>query len=128
MPSPFLVLEISLKQSKSTKHLIGFLRHCIWLMQDQQPIWKKGARCVVHVSDFICETIGQLKVSKEQIREQSKLLKQLHLPSVEACKIIYPGKGFDAWWDLPQLLQQIKSMIAVFEHTHPNCTRVFVFD
>ena len=29
MLSPFLVLEISLKQSKSTKHLIGFLRHCI---------------------------------------------------------------------------------------------------
>jgi hypothetical protein len=25
----FLVLEISLKQSKSTKHLTSFLRHCI---------------------------------------------------------------------------------------------------
>ncbi len=29
MLSPSLYLEISLKQSKSTKHLIGFLRHCI---------------------------------------------------------------------------------------------------
>jgi len=28
MLSPILFLEISLKQSKSTKHLIGFLRHC----------------------------------------------------------------------------------------------------
>jgi hypothetical protein len=103
-------------------------RRCAWLAQDQQPIRKKGAGRAVHVSDFICETIGRLKLSEEQIREQAELPEQLRLPSVEACKIIYPGKGFDAWWDLPQLLQQIKSAIAVFEHTHPNCTGVFVFD
>jgi hypothetical protein len=83
---------------------------------------------VVHVSDFICETIGQLKLSDEQIKEQLKLSEQLCRPSVEARKIIYPGKGFDAWWDLPQLLQQMKHTLAVFEHTHPDCIGVFVFD
>jgi hypothetical protein len=30
----------------------------LWLAQDQQPIWKKGHGRVVHVSDFISETIG----------------------------------------------------------------------
>jgi hypothetical protein len=64
----------------------------------------------------------------EQIREQAELPEQLRLPSVKARKIIYPGKGFDAWWDLPQLLQQLKSTIAIFKHTHLNCTRVFIFD
>jgi hypothetical protein len=103
-------------------------RRCTWLTQDQQLIQKKGARYVVHVSDFICETIGQLKLSDEQIKEQLKLSEQLRLPSVEARKIIYPGKGFDAWWDLPQLLQQTKHTLAVFEHTHPDCIGVFVFD
>ncbi len=40
MLSPFLVLEISLKQSKSTKHLIGFLRHCIVInpVLDEDPV------------------------------------------------------------------------------------------
>jgi hypothetical protein len=79
---------------------------------------------VVHVLDFICETIGQLKLSNKLIKEQLKLPEELHLPSVEACKIIYPGKGFNAWWDLPQLLQQIKHTLAVFEHTHPDCVSV----
>ena len=41
---------------------------------------------------------------------------------------MYPGKGFNAWWDLPQLLQQVKHVLAIFEHTHPDCVGVWVFD
>src|SRR6266853_2114050 len=119
--------HVLIMQDKTVFHTNEY-RRCTWLTQDQQPIWKKGARCAVHVSDFICKTIGHLKLSEEQIREQAELLEQLCLPSVEARKIIYPGKGFNTWWDLPQLLQQLKSTIAVFEHTHLNCTRVFIFD
>ena len=119
--------HILIVQDETVFHTNKYCR-CTWLTQDQQLIWKKGVRHAVYVSDFICETIGHLKLSEEQIREQAELLEQLCLPSVEARKIIYPGKGFDAWWDLPQLLQQLKSTIAVFEHTHPNCTGVFVFD
>ena len=119
--------HVLIMQDETVFHTNEYCRHT-WLTQDQQLIQKKGARHAVHVSDFICETIGHLKLSEEQIREQAELPEQLHLPSVKACKIIYPGKGFDAWWDLPQLLQQLKSMIAVFEHTHPNCTGVFIFD
>ena len=83
---------------------------------------------MVHISNFICKTIGWLKLSNEQIKEQLKLPEQLHLPSVKAQKIIYPGKVFDAWWDLPQLLKQTKHALAVFKHTHPDCIGVFVFD
>jgi hypothetical protein len=42
--------------------------------------------------------------------------------------LIYPGKGFDSWWDLAQLIKQLKNMIAIFEYTHPNCNGVFIFD
>ena len=119
--------HVLIMQDETVFHTNEYRRRT-WLAQDQQPIWKKGAGRAVHVSDFICETIGRLKLSKEQIREQAELPEQLRLPSVEARKIIYPGKGFDGWWDLPQLLQQLKSAIAIFEHTHPNCTGVFIFD
>ena len=119
--------HVLIVQDETVFHTNEYRRHT-WLAQDQQLIQKKGAGHAVHVSDFICKTIGQLKLSEEQIREQAELPEQLRLPSVEARKIIYPGKGFDGWWDLPQLLQQLKSAIAIFEHTHPNCTGVFIFD
>src|SRR5216683_442496 len=119
--------HILIMQDETVFHTNEYCQHT-WLMQDQQLIRKKGARHAVHVSDFICETIGHLKLSEEQIREQAELLEQLCLPSVEARKIIYPGKGFDTWWDLPQLLQQVKHTLTVFKHTHPDCIGVWVFD
>ena len=99
-----------------------------WLAQDQQPIRKKGNGRVVHVSDFISETIGRVKLSDDQIAEQLTQPAELRLPAFEARKITYPGKGFDAWWDLAQLIVQVKHTIKIFEHTHPNCVAIFVFD
>jgi hypothetical protein len=46
----------------------------------------------------------------------------------EAQNITYPGKNFNAWWDLSQLINQVKHTIMVFEHTHPNHVGIFVFD
>jgi hypothetical protein len=97
-------------------------------MQDQQVIWKKGHGWVVHVSDFISETIGQIKLSRDQISKQLTQPAEHHLPAFEAWKIIYPGKGFDAWWDLTQLIDQVKHTITIFEHTHPDCVAIFIFD
>lgn len=42
----------------------------MWLTQDQQPIRKKGNGRVIHISNFISETIGRIKLSKEQIADQ----------------------------------------------------------
>jgi hypothetical protein len=83
---------------------------------------------VVHVSDFISETIRRVKLSDDQIAEQLMQPAELCLSTVEARKIIYPGKGFDAWWDLSQLIVQVKHTIKIFEHTHPDCVAIFVFD
>jgi hypothetical protein len=75
-------------------------RRRVWLADDQQPIRKKGSGRAIHVSDFICETIGPIKLSKEQIKDQLSLPDALRLPAFEARTITYPGKGFDSWWDL----------------------------
>ena len=97
-------------------------------MRNQQPIQKKGGGRAIHVSDFICETIGRVKLSEEQVHMQLKLPAELHLAAFEAQKIIYPGKGFDAWWDLTQLIKQVKNVLSIFEYTHPGCVSIFVFD
>lgn len=119
--------HVLIMQDESIFHSNEYRRR-LWLAQDQQPIRKKGHGQVVHVSDFISETIGRLKLSDDQIIDQLKLPDEQRLPAFEARKITHPGKGFDAWWDLPQLTDQIKIAIKVFEQTHPNCTAIFVFD
>ncbi|KZP12922.1 hypothetical protein FIBSPDRAFT_913191 [Athelia psychrophila] len=88
------------------------------LRNNEQPIKKKGNGCAVHVSDFICETIGRLALSPEQIAAQEALKPEHRLRSYEACKIIYPGKDHDKWWDLDQLMVQTELAADIFEHTH----------
>ena len=114
-------------QDESVFHTNKY-RQCAWLMHSQQPIQKKGGGRAIHVSDFICETIRQIKLCEEQIQDQLMLPPELHLPAFEAWKIIYPGKAFDPWWDLKQLIKQVRIAIMVFEYTHPGCVSIFVFD
>ena len=47
---------------------------------------------------------------------------------MDARKIIYPGKNADAWWDMAQLLMQIKDAIPIFEYLHPEAIGIWVFD
>jgi hypothetical protein len=92
------------------------------------PSGRRGPGRVIHISNFICETIRPIKLSEEQIKDQLSLPDALSLPAFEARTITYPGKGFDSWWDLAQLIKQLKNMIVIFEYTHSNCKGVFVFD
>ena len=55
-----------------------------WLAQDQQPIRKKGSGQAIHVSDFISETVGRIKLTLELISDQLQLPQELHLPKFEA--------------------------------------------
>src|SRR6267142_2454152 len=114
-------------QDKSIFHTNEYRRQS-WLTRQQQPIRKKGNGRVVHVSDFISETIGQIKLYEAQITMELTKPAECRLPTFEAQKIIYPGKGFNAWWDLAQLVSQMEHTIKVFEHTHPDCVAIFVFD
>lgn len=100
----------------------------MWLRNNEQPIKKKGNGRAVHVSDFICETIGRLALSPEQIAAQEALEPEHRLRSYEARKIIYPGKDHDKWWDLDQLMVQTELAADIFEHTHPDMIGVWVFD
>jgi len=92
----------------------------MWLKDNQQPLKKKGHGCGVHISDWICETTGQLTLSEEQVAKQSQLPLGAQLKATNACKIIYPGKNHNAWWDLAQLMEQTKTAVDIFKHLHPE--------
>jgi hypothetical protein len=75
--------HILIVQDETVFHTNEYHRRA-WLMHDQQPIRKKGGGRAVHVSDFICETIGWIKLSEEQICEQLELPSELCLAAFEA--------------------------------------------
>jgi hypothetical protein len=68
----------------------------MWLKDNQQPLKKKWNGHGVHISDWICETTGQLMLSAEQIAQQLQLPPEAQLKVTDAHKIIYPGKNYDA--------------------------------
>jgi len=109
--------HVLVMQDETVFHTNEYHRQ-VWLAQDQQLIHKKGRGQAIHVSDFISETIGWIRLTPEQILEQLLLHPDLWLASLEAQKIIYPGKGFDDWWDLKQLIKQIKTTISIFKITN----------
>jgi len=75
--------HILIVQDETMFHTNEYCR-CTWLTNNQQPIWKKGGGRAIHVSDFICKTIGRIKLSDEQICEQLNLPPELCLAAFEA--------------------------------------------
>src|SRR5882724_2049017 len=98
----------------------------LWLAEGQQPLQKKGNGCSVHVSDFILETTGHLCLTQMQHGAQAQLPISNCLQKTDARTIIYPGKNADAWWDMAQLLMQIKDAIPIFEYLHPGAIGICV--
>ncbi|KAJ7586334.1 hypothetical protein C8J56DRAFT_891253 [Mycena floridula] len=50
------------------------------------------------------------------------------LNSYDARHIIYPGANYDPWWDMPQLIAQVKDAIKIFNVKYPDGVAVFIFD
>lgn len=74
-----------------------------WRPENEQPLRKKGQGRTMHVSDFLTETIGRLKLSDEQKLEVGEDFP--HDAQVTIC----PGKNADGWWNLEQLIDQVSN-------------------
>lgn len=122
-------LHIVLNHDKSISHVNDTKRR-MWLIKGQQPIKKKGPGQAIHVSDFICEPIGCLRLVDAALADHEKLPDNspLRLQSTEAWKIIYPGKNHNKWWDITQLMKQLALAVQIFERQFPDAVGVWVFD
>ena len=69
-----------------------------------------------------------MRLSDKQIAAQALLPEDQRLEITDSRKIIYPGKGFDDWWDLKQLMDAMVHTINIFEVTHPGKVGVFLFN
>ena len=68
------------------------------------------------------------RLSEEQLAAQAALPEDQCLPVTDSHIIIYPGKGFDDWWNLKQLMDAMVHTINIFEYTHPGKVSDFLFD
>jgi hypothetical protein len=74
-----------------------------WRPINEQPLHKKGQGRTIHISDFLTETIGRLRLLDEQISNVDE-----NFPKDAQVKIC-PGKNQDGWWNLEQLIDQVNN-------------------
>ncbi|EFP74316.1 uncharacterized protein PGTG_00272 [Puccinia graminis f. sp. tritici CRL 75-36-700-3] len=99
-----------------------------WLLPGTSKIRSKNTGRLIHISNFILETTGQLKLSDEEFNK-SQHDASTKPESADAATIIYPGSNGDNWWDMEQLCHQVlQKAIPIFELLHPHSQAVFVFD
>ena len=53
------------------------------------------------MSEFLCETIGRLKLNDEQIKSVDDSFPH------EARVMIHSGKNYDGYWNVEQLIKQV---------------------
>ncbi len=76
-------------------------RNSGWAPDHEQPLRKKGQGRAIHISDFICETIGRLQLNEEQ-----KLSEVGNRIPHEVRVIMNPEKNNDSWWTVEKLVEQ----------------------
>jgi hypothetical protein len=59
---------------------------------------------------------------------QAPLLEVQCLKITDAYKIIYPGKNHDGWWNLDQLIKQMKHAVNIFEYHYPEKVAIWIFN
>ena len=95
-------------------------RFWMWMQKKQQLLKKKGNGQDIHISGWVSKETGHLRLSEEQLAVQAAFPEDQHLPVTDSHVIIYPGKGFDDWWNLKQLMDAMVHTINIFEYTHPG--------
>ncbi|CAG8742529.1 26216_t:CDS:2 [Gigaspora margarita] len=94
-----------------SKSLLYDDTHEFWGPDKEQLLRKKGLGKGLHVSEFLTETIRQLRDEEGEARV-----------------IVETGKSQDENWDGKKLLSQLKNAIEIFEQMHSGCIRIWAFD
>ena len=76
-----------------------------WAPEGEQPLRPKTQGSSLHVSEFLCETIGRLRLNQQQREINNNLPESERIPE-EACVVIRPGKNRDEYWNNDKLAKQ----------------------
>jgi len=100
-----------------------------WGPAEENQLRRKSQGLSIHVSDFLCESIGRLRLSEEDCSTNDLLPDGEQLVYTDACITMYPGTNRDGWWKNEDVVKQVKERaIPIFERTHPGKVALFMFD
>ena len=97
-------LHVPVAHDKSIFHS-NDLHFQVWVREGKMPLHNKGQGCAIHVSDFIVEHTGQLKLTATQIHDNVALSPEAQLTCTDAWEIIY-RKNNEGWW-IQWLIMQV---------------------
>lgn len=101
----------------------------VWGPSNECQLRRRSQGLSIHVSEFLCETVGRLRLSEEECEANDLLPDDQRLTHTEACVTIHPGENRDGWWTNKDIIQQvIERAIPIFERIHPGKIAVFLFD
>src|SRR6266540_1591138 len=96
---------------------------------EENQLHRKSQGLSIHVSDFLCESIGRLRLSEEDCSTNDLLPDGERLVYTDACVTMYPGTNRDGWWKNEDVVKQVKERaIPIFERTHLRKVALFMFD
>lgn len=97
-------------------------RRNVHTFEGQPTVMKKGKGQSLHVSEFVSEETGPLKLTMQQVEDNP------WCPD-ESAVFLKIGKNADGYWKSEHVLDQvIERAIPIFEITHPGCQALFLFD
>ncbi|CAG8643272.1 1759_t:CDS:2 [Cetraspora pellucida] len=99
-----------------------------WTPIGKLPLCSKSAGGSIMVSEFLCDTIRQLRLDNVYQQQYNSFSFEQQIPTEAHC-IIHPGNNHDGYWTISDMAQQLKNKaIPIFEAIHPGCIAVFAFD
>ncbi|KIJ43225.1 hypothetical protein M422DRAFT_253429 [Sphaerobolus stellatus SS14] len=104
------------------------LRRRVYVRDGKMPLRKKGQGRAIHISDFVVEHYGRLKLTDEMLKENEKLPSEQRLTCTDAREIMYPGKNAEGWWNTEHLIAQVQRAIPIFERMYPGAVGEWIFD
>jgi hypothetical protein len=85
-----------------------------WGPNNEQPLRPKNKGASLHVSEFLCEPIGRLRLGQVEKEHNSNLPENERIPEDDACTIIRPGINRDGYWTSDNLVDQVRSIYILF--------------
>ncbi|EJD34753.1 hypothetical protein AURDEDRAFT_75916, partial [Auricularia subglabra TFB-10046 SS5] len=138
-PEPLLQLEnddgeagdevIVIYHDESAYHANDFSGD-FWLKDGEMVLKKKDQGRLIMVSDFVCKPSGRLFLNEDELQRNKALPAEQQLKATDARIIICPSSkaGGDDYWNMAQMLAQMKDAIAIAKFKWPHAHLVFVFD
>jgi hypothetical protein len=97
--------RVFITHDESTFHANDAETH-YWAQEGEYRLRKKGLGRARHVSEFICEAIGRLRLNPTNRTHNASLQENQRIPE-EACVMIDIGKNHDGYWTAKDVAIQV---------------------